>query len=190
MNRVWPARPSRKEERSMQGNPEYRLRQPEPTDIEALYQYRNDPWIVSELGCFSGGFARADVAEWIDSQRRSKDDFVWVIANLEDHCIGHCGLYHINSRNGSAELDLCIGDAGSRNQGIGETIGRTLLRYSFAQLNLHRLRAQAMKSNAVAARYCISSVFRGKLACVRSHSATDNFRIGMCSGFCSGNGKV
>jgi RimJ/RimL family protein N-acetyltransferase len=136
----------------MQGNPEYRLRQPEPTDIEALYQYRNDPWIVSELGCFSGGFARADVAEWIDSQRRSKDDFVWVIANLEDHCIGHCGLYHINSRNGSAELDLCIGDAGSRNQGIGETIGRTLLRYSFAQLNLHRLRAQAMKSNAVAAR--------------------------------------
>lgn len=136
----------------MQTNPEYRLRQPEPTDVEALYLYLNDPWIVSEAGCFSGGLAHADVSEWIDSQRRSKDDFVWVIANMEDRCIGHCGLYHINSRNGSAELDLCIGDVGSRHQGIGETIGRILLRYSFAQLNLHRLRAQTMKANVVAAR--------------------------------------
>ena len=123
------------------------LRRPEPEDIEAMYDYRNDPRIVATMGMTSRGFARADVAEWIDSHRKNRDDLVWTIADLNDRCIGHCGLYKINPRNGVAVIGICIGDVGLWGKGIGTTVIDGVVTYAFQQMNLRKIRAEVLATN-------------------------------------------
>ncbi len=123
------------------------LRRPEPEDIEEMYHYRNDPRIVATLGMSSRGFARADIAEWIESHRKNRDDLVWTIADLNDRCIGHCGLYKINSRNGVAVAGICIGDVGLWSKGIGTTVIDHVVTYAFQQMNLRKIRAEVLATN-------------------------------------------
>lgn len=126
------------------------LRRPEPKDVEAMYQYRNDPEIVSALGVFSKGFARNDLTEWIEFHRKNAEDLVWSIADSEDNCIGHCGLYKINSRTGVALLGICIGQHAFRGKGIGKAVIGSVLDYAFEQMNLRKIRAEVMATNRVA----------------------------------------
>ena len=123
------------------------LRRPEPEDIEAMYRYRNDPRIVSTLGLSSRGCARADIAEWIESHRKNRDDLVWAITDLNDRCIGHCGLYKINSRNGVAVAGICIGDVGFWGKGVGTTVIDHVVTYAFQQMNLRKIRAEVLATN-------------------------------------------
>ena len=48
----------------------------EPKDVEALYQQKNDPEVASMLGGFNTGYARADLAQWVELHRnlRSQRD--------------------------------------------------------------------------------------------------------------------
>ena len=123
------------------------LRRPEPEDIEAMYGYRNDPRIVATLGMNSHGYARADIAEWIESHRKNRDDLVWTIADLNDRCIGHCGLYKINSRNGVATVGICIGDVGFWGKGVGTSVVDRVVTYAFQQMNLRKIRAEMLETN-------------------------------------------
>ena len=128
-------------------NDTVQLRRPEPEDIEAMYQYRNDPRIVATLGGTSRGYARADIAEWIESHRKNRDDLVWTIADLNDRCIGHCGLYKINSRNGVAAIGICIGDVDFWGKGIGTSVVDRVVTYAFHQMNLRKIRAEVLETN-------------------------------------------
>ena len=123
------------------------LRRPEPEDIEAMYRYRNDPGVAARLGVSSCGFSRADIAEWIEARRKSREDLVWTIADLNDRCIGHCGLYKINSRNGVAATGICIGDVGLWGKGIGTSVIDHVVTYAFQQMNLRKIRAEVLASN-------------------------------------------
>ena len=122
------------------------LRRPEPKDIDALYDYRNDPNLVSWLG-FSRGFSKSDIGDWIERHRKSTEDIVWIIADSTDHCVGHIGLYKINQRNGTADIGICIGSASLWGGGLGERITRSVLHYAFQELNLRRIRAVIMEIN-------------------------------------------
>lgn len=125
----------------------YRIRKPEPKDVEALYFYRNNPDVVSALGGFSRGFSRTDLIEWIEYHRKNRQDMVWIITDLEDRCIGHCGLYKIDFRVGVAEYGICIGFPENRKQGLGEVISKAMISYAFDQLNLRRLRLEVLATN-------------------------------------------
>ena len=128
-------------------NESVHLRRPEPADIEMMYRYRNDPQIVASLGYFSRGFARADIADWIESHRKNQEDLVWTISDRDDRCIGHCGLYKINPRNGVAAIGICIGDESFRSKGVGKMILCRMIEYAFQQLNLRKIRAEVLASN-------------------------------------------
>jgi [ribosomal protein S5]-alanine N-acetyltransferase len=131
---------------------EHLLRRPEPKDIEALYAYRNDLDIVHMLGGFSRGFSKSDLGDWIERHRKSTEDLVWIIANGEDHCVGHCGLYKIDLRNGTAEVAICIGDASLWGRGLGEKTIQTVVNYAFQQMNLRRIKAEVLATNLRSAR--------------------------------------
>lgn len=128
------------------------LRRPEPKDIEALYEYRNDPGIVSLLGGFSQGFTKSDMAEWIEKHRKSAEDLVWVITDMTDNCVGHCGFYKINYRTGTADIAICIGSASLWGKGLGGRIVQTLLHHAFQQMNLRKIRAEVLSTNPRSAR--------------------------------------
>jgi len=127
-----------------------RLRRPEPQDIESMYQYRNDPEIVASLGLFSKGFARNDVADWIEFHRKNAEDLVWTITDGKDYCIGHCGLYKIDYRTGIAVIGICIGQADFRGKGIGKAIVKSTVTYAFQQMNLRKIRAEVLATNLAA----------------------------------------
>lgn len=126
------------------------LRRPEPSDSEAMHQYRNDPEIAAALTQFSKGYSRNDLAEWVERQRKSSTDIVWAIVDANDNCIGHCGLSEINSRNGVAIVDICIGQSAFSGKGLGEAIIGSVLDYAFQQMNLRKVRAKVLSSNAIA----------------------------------------
>jgi len=126
-----------------------RLRRPEPKDVESMYGYRNDPEIVAALGSFSKGYSRSDILEWVERQRKSTDDIVWVIADAEDNCIGHCGLYQINSITGVAETAICIGSSSYRGAQTGREVMKAVINYAFEQLNLRKIRGDVLSSNKI-----------------------------------------
>ena len=128
---------------------EIRLRRPEPKDVESLYSYRNDPDIVASLGGFSKGYSRNDMLEWVERQRKNTEDLVWVIADADDKCIGHCGLYKINSINGVVEIAVCMGNSAFR-KGQSRAIMKAVACYAFDQLNVRKLKGEVLGNNKLA----------------------------------------
>lgn len=67
--------------------------------------------------------------------------------------IGSCGLDAIDNRSRSAELGIAIGDKTFWNQGLGTDAVRTITRFGFDTLNLHRvfLRVYSYNKRAIRA---------------------------------------
>ena len=53
--------------------------------------------------------------------------------------IGACGLHRMTPEDRSAELGIFIGDAAYRGKGYGTDAVRTLVRFAFEEMNLHRV---------------------------------------------------
>jgi RimJ/RimL family protein N-acetyltransferase len=130
-------------------NESFRLRRPEPKDVEAMYGYRNDPEIIDALGGFSRGYSRKDLLDWVERQQKSTADIVWVIADREDNCVGHYGLYRIDWRTGTAEAGICIGPSALRYMGLGKQIFSMVTTYAFQQLNLRKIQNIVLGTNKV-----------------------------------------
>ena len=140
---------------------EYTLRPPDPHDLEALYQQKNDPEVAGLLGGFINGYSREDIRQWIDYHHKQRDEVVLIIADAaNDRCLGHVGLYQIEHRTGSAEFAILIGDRASWGKGLGRICTRFMLEYGFAQLHLHRISLEVLASNERALRLYRNVGFR------------------------------
>lgn len=129
------------------------LRRPEPADVEALFEQKNDPRIANLLGGFSLGYTRTDIAEWVERHRKASGEVIWSIAlAADDRCIGHVGLYGIDHRVRSAEFAIMIGDATHHGKGLGKQITRFVVNYGFEMLNLNRVQLSLLTTNARALR--------------------------------------
>lgn len=123
------------------------LRKPEPKDVQKLYVFRNDPEVTHLLGGFSSGYSMEDLKEWISFHRTRSDEVLWVIADPEDACVGHVGLYQIDYRVRKAEFAIMIGDKSLWNKGIGGQVTKAVIDFGFRQLNLHRIHLDVLASN-------------------------------------------
>lgn len=132
----------------MKINEQITLRSPEAKDTESMYQYRNDPDIISALEGFSKGFSRKDMLEWVEKQQNRKNDRIWVIVDEQDQCIGHCGLYKIDSDTGMADIAVCIGNAAFR-KGQSRAIMKAVVNYAFEELNLRKITAEILDTNKI-----------------------------------------
>lgn len=131
----------------------YVLRKPEPRDIPALYDQKNDGAIARLLGGFSVGYSEADLAQWVEFHRTRKDEALWVIADHgTDACVGHAGLYEIDYRIRAAEFAIMLGDQATWGKGLGTACTRFAVEYGFRQLNLNRVHLSVLASNDRAVR--------------------------------------
>ena len=96
-----------------------RLRKPEPSDVDALYGQKNDPEVAALLGGFTKGYTRGDLARWVEAHAQAKDEALYVIADDENRCLGHVGLYKIDHRIRSAEFAILLGEKKIWGSGIG-----------------------------------------------------------------------
>lgn len=123
------------------------LRRPELKDVQKLYLYRNDPAVTDLLGGFTSGYSVEDLKDWVAFHRNRTDEVLWVIADSEDTCIGHTGLYQLDHRVRKAEFAIMIGDKNYWNKGIGTQVTKAVIDFGFKQLNLHRISLYVLASN-------------------------------------------
>lgn len=138
------------------------LRKPEPRDADRLLQFKNDAEIGALLGGFSTGYTERDIEDWIDRRRTAARDLVWVIADSDDLCLGHVGLYEIDHRIRSAEFAIMIGDKAAWGKGLGTRLTQWTVEYAFRWLNLNRVQLSVLGTNPRAKRVYESVGFRSE----------------------------
>ena len=93
--------------------------------------------------------------EWFDEELK-KDSFNQITFHIhtleDDRLIGFIGLGDIEWNNGDAWVGIGIGEREYWGKGYGTDAMRTLLRYAFTELNLHRINLGAFVYNPRAIR--------------------------------------
>ncbi len=88
-----------------------------------------------------------------------------IVLKETDEAIGFINLWGIKPKNRNAELGVLIGRKDLWGQGLGKEALHVLLRYAFAELNLHRimLRVFANNERAIRAYRSVGFVEEGRL---------------------------
>lgn len=85
---------------------------------------------------------------WFESVSKAKNSHVFAIHALADNrLIGNCGLEEIDPKNRSAIFGIVIGEKDYWGRGYGTDATRTLLRFAFDELNLHRVELHVFAFN-------------------------------------------
>ena len=137
------------------------LRALEPKDVDQLYAYRNDWEVIRHLAGFSAGYSRANLEDWIRRHSNRADEVLWTIADAAtDQCIGHVGLYQIDSRGRKGQFAILIGDRALWGKGLGTRITQAVVSWAFLELNLHKVSLHVLTNNERAVRIYESLGFR------------------------------
>lgn len=117
-----------------------RLRAPEPGDVTWLYERFNDADAVRGLG-LRYPVSRAAEAEWVEQRGvTSYASAHFVVETHDGQPLGTCGLFDTAyPENRSAQLGIAIVDRSQWGKGYGTDTMRTLCRFGFAEMNLHRI---------------------------------------------------
>jgi RimJ/RimL family protein N-acetyltransferase len=119
-------------------------------DLRLLTRWREDEH-VSSMFYSPALFSEEALRNWFKMLLSDSTRMRFMVQRLEDRAtIGIVGLEHIDYRNQVAELAGLVIDPAERQQGWGAKALRTLIRYSFDDLNLHRLYARIYSSNDAA----------------------------------------
>ena len=122
----------------------------EPTSLEQLRQWRNNPEL-RQYFCEYREINTDMQQRWY--QDKVLNDMNWIhfeIHTKGSRLIGYCGL-HINWVYSNAEFSIHIGDKNYLGQGIGTNALHSLLNHGFNYLNLHRIWCEVYSNNISAA---------------------------------------
>jgi RimJ/RimL family protein N-acetyltransferase len=130
------------------------LRAIERDDLQRCHDWMNDESLRATLAQ-RFPMSLAQEADWVERTTRGQDPsrLVFAICLFEgDRHIGNCGLEAIERENGVATFGIFIGEKDCRGQRLGEEATRTLCRFAFDEMNLHKIRLDAYAANAGAIR--------------------------------------
>jgi RimJ/RimL family protein N-acetyltransferase len=122
------------------------LRAIERDDLPRYVDWLNDPAVLEHFGPYAP-LSLAQEEQWYKRSlgESSTRDFA---IEFEGQHIGGAGFCHIDARNANAEVGLFIGIPKLWEQGLGRDVMRTLVRFGFEQMNLHRLYLRVFAGNA------------------------------------------
>jgi len=124
------------------------FRKPEPKDLDAFYEQKNDPRVKCLLGGFSRPQSRRDLDEWLEFHRSRPDEVLWTIVSIIDQrCLGHVGLYKIDPISRSSDFGIMIGDPAAWGCGVGTQATLHALRHAFNHENLNRVSLTVLATN-------------------------------------------
>lgn len=128
-----------------------RLRSIECEDIPRFVEWLNDPEVTYYLGRVPL-LSRAEEERWVEETMKDERHRILAIETKEGMNIGNIGLHNIDGKNSHAELGIVIGDKRYWDKGYGTDAIRTMLRFAFEELNLHRVFLRVYDFNARAIR--------------------------------------
>jgi UDP-4-amino-4,6-dideoxy-N-acetyl-beta-L-altrosamine N-acetyltransferase len=117
-----------------------------PTDLPMMRLWRNRPELrkyFREYRILSEPMQQ----EWFEHSQKDHKQVNFCIRAEGNVLIGHCGLYYIDWISRHAEFGLYIGEMWYRNGGYGSDALRTLIKYGFEDLNLHRITCEVYDNN-------------------------------------------
>jgi len=115
-----------------------RLRAIERSDIPTFVRWFNDPEVRRYLNMYVP-LSEAEEERWFERQLEDDNQCVFAIETMEGVHIGNVGLHDIDWKNRKAGCGIVIGEKAYWDQGYGTDALRTLLRFAFEELNLHRV---------------------------------------------------
>jgi RimJ/RimL family protein N-acetyltransferase len=122
------------------------LRAIEREDLPNYVRWLNDPDVLEYFG-FYRPLSLAQEEQWYENMLQARDTLNFAI-EVDDEHVGGCGFANINHQDRNAEVGLFIGVKEMWDQGLGADTLRTLLRYGFDCLNLHRIYLRFFAENA------------------------------------------
>lgn len=130
-----------------------RLRAFENGDLLWALAYNNDYQIMR--GAMSGMLLPSndnDEAQFMAQQSSySRDKYQFAIETLaEKHFLGQCGFTQVDWKNRVAELGIIIGNQKDQGKGYGADAVKTLCRFGFQEMNLHKIKASVFDFNQAA----------------------------------------
>lgn len=123
------------------------LRPVEETDLELLARWRNDPQI-RRMFFTPLLFSLASQRQWYEELVTSSTRMQFMAVRLSDgKTIGTAGFDNIDCRHQNAEMGSLVVDPAERRLNYGIDFGKTLIRYGFQELNLHRIYGRVFAFN-------------------------------------------
>jgi RimJ/RimL family protein N-acetyltransferase len=125
-----------------------RLRAREPEDEPLSYEWFNDPEVTEYLTLRYPNSHRGqrDFLERNDRPGYQNASFA-IVTRAEGTYIGGCDLGSTMAENRSASLGIAIGDKRYWDGGYGTDAMRTLCRFGFEHMNLHRIELEVYAGN-------------------------------------------
>ena len=120
----------------------YRLRAPEPEDLDCMLQFENTPslWEVSNA---TGPYSRFYLKQYIETNKNdlyADNQLRLMIESPEKEVVGIIDIFNFEPFHNRAEVGIVIADY-SRRQGIGLLALELLTKHCFDYLGIHQLYA-------------------------------------------------
>jgi diamine N-acetyltransferase len=131
-----------------------RLRAIEREDIPNFVRWFNDPEVRQKL-LMIAPMSTAQEERWFESLRDRENDFIFAVEIQAGEAwvhIGNVGLHKIDWRSRTAVFGIVLGEKKYWGQGYGTEATRTMLRFAFRTLNLHRVELEVFEYNPRAIR--------------------------------------
>jgi RimJ/RimL family protein N-acetyltransferase len=130
-----------------------RLRAREPEDEQLLFTWFNDPEVTEFLGGERYPISRATQREFLARPGPNYESAGFAVETLADRrLIGGVDLRTSDPANRSATLGIAIGDKTCWDGGYGTDTMRTVCRFGFEVMNLHRIQLTTSAANLRARR--------------------------------------
>jgi diamine N-acetyltransferase len=126
----------------------YRLRAPEPEDLDCMMQFENTPslWEVSNA---TGPYSRFFLKQYLENNRNdiyADNQLRLMIESPEKQVAGIIDLFNFEPFHSRAEVGIVIAKE-CRQKGVGELALNLLIEHSFDFLGLHQLYAHIDETN-------------------------------------------
>lgn len=138
----------------------YRLRAPEPEDLEVMYLFENTPtlWEVSNA---TGPYSRYFLKNYIEQHQNdiySDRQLRLMIENTQNQVVGIIDMYNFEPYHNRAEVGVVIAEEW-RKQGIARLALELLIEYTMDYLGIHQLYAYIDIKNEASIRLFTSCGF-------------------------------
>lgn len=128
------------------------LRAVEVADYALLWRWLNNPEVMQYWGRPGNTVSLPQVARDEEALAARDSSYKYIIQTRDAEPIGQIDYYDLDWRQRSAWTSIMIGDSEYWSGGYGTDAMRTLLRYLFEQLALHRVTLTVHESNTRAQR--------------------------------------
>ena len=118
----------------------------ERDDLAQLRDWRNDPEIRTRTREFRL-LSMENQERWYNGLHDDKNTIMFAVTNEGNKLIGVVGLTYIDWKNRRAEVSIYIGERDAQGKGYGIDALRTLMKYGFQHVNLHKLYAEIFAFN-------------------------------------------